>query len=189
VPSADWLGKWQAAQPQLAGRLPLLMPARLTRWKGHADFIQLIAKLIGLGRPVHGLIVGEPHSSKLGYLDELKSLATQLGVRSHLTFLGHRSDLREIMAISSLVYSLSTDPEAFGRVSLEALALGRPVVGYDHGGVAEQLSHIFPAGRVPVGDVDAALTTSLQIIDQQLQPAGIGSFTLRRTLDATTEVY
>jgi glycosyltransferase involved in cell wall biosynthesis len=189
VPASEWLEKWSSAQPQLAGRIPLLMPARLTRWKGQADFIQLIAKLIGLGRPVHGLIVGEPHPSKLGYLDELKALGTTLGVSEHLSFLGHRSDLREIMAISALVYSLSTDPEAFGRVSLEALALGKPVVGYSHGGVAEQLNAIFPQGLVAVGNLNATLATTLHILDHRLKPAGIGPFTLRRTLEATTEIY
>jgi glycosyltransferase involved in cell wall biosynthesis len=161
----------------------------LTRLKGHADFIQLIAKLIGRGRSVHGLIVGGLHPSKRSYLDELKALGSTLGVSEHLSFLGHRSDLREIMAVSTLVYSLSKAPEAFGRVSLEALALGKPVVGYCHGGVAEQLNAIFPQGLVAVGDVDAALATTLDILDHRLKPAGIGQFTLRRTLDATTEIY
>ncbi|MES2439034.1 MAG: glycosyltransferase family 4 protein [Verrucomicrobiota bacterium] len=189
TPSADWLGKWKEAQPELEGRIPLLMPARLTRWKGQVDFIELIAKLIKLGRPVHGLIVGEPHPKKLAFLDELKALAATRGVSDRLSFLGHRSDLREIMSVSTLVYSLSLDPEAFGRVSLEAMALGKPCVGYDHGGVAEQLAVIFPEGRVPVGDVEAALAATLEILDQHKKPASIGPFTLRRMLESTMDVY
>ena len=93
------------------------------------------------------------------------------------------------MAVCSLVVSLSTDPEAFGRVSLEALALGKPVVGYNHGGVAEQLRVIFPAGRVPVGNVEAAVAATLDILDQRKAPSSIGPFTLQRMLDATVEVY
>jgi len=188
-PSPDWLAAWRAAHPELEGRLPLLMPGRLTRWKGQEDFIRLIACLIAAGRPVHGLIAGEPHPKKLAFLDELKQLATTLGVSKHLTFLGHRSDLREVMAVSSLVFSLSTDPEAFGRVSLEAMALGKPVVAYDHGGVAEQLKVIFPQGLVPVGDVDAALAASMRILDHAEATNGVGPFTLQRMLGSTLEVY
>jgi glycosyltransferase involved in cell wall biosynthesis len=189
VPSGAWLAEWQAGHPMLEGRLLLLMPARLTRWKGQQDFIRLIARLVELGQPVHGLLVGEPHPKKLAFLNELKELVATLGVAENVSFLGHRRDLREIMAISALVYSLSTDPEAFGRVALEALALGKPVVGYNHGGVAEQLQVIFLDGRVPVGDVDSALAATLDILAQGKAPTSIGPFTLQRMLDATLEVY
>lgn len=189
TPSPEWLAKWRQENANLEGRIPLLMPARLTRWKGQVDFLNLIARLIAAGRPVHGLIVGEPHPKKLAFLDELKQLANDLGIADRLTFLGHRSDLREIMAVSTLVYSLSLDPEAFGRVSLEAMAVGKPVVAYNHGGVAEQLKVIFPDGLVPVGDVDAALTATLDVLDHGKLPSSIGPFTLKRMLDTTLGVY
>lgn len=189
VPGEAWLTEWKAKHPQLEGRISLLIPARLTRWKGQEDFLRLIARLIALGKPVHGLIAGEPHPKKLAFLDELKTLAASLGISQHITFLGHRSDLKEVMAVSDLVYSLSTDPEAFGRVSLEALALGKPVIGYGHGGVAEQLEVIFPTGLVPVGDVDAALAATLDILGHGKKPESIGPFTLQRMLDSTLEVY
>ena len=86
----------------------------------------------------------------------MSALAASLGIADRISFLGHRTDLKEIMAVSTIVYSLSLDPEAFGRVSLEALALGKPVIGYDHGGVAEQLRVIFPLGLVNPGDLDCA---------------------------------
>jgi glycosyltransferase involved in cell wall biosynthesis len=188
-PEPDWLAAWKKANPSLEDRIPLLMPARLTRWKGQVDFLNLIDRLIALGRPVHGLIVGEAHQNKASFLDELKALAIRLGVEEHVSFLGHRTDLREIMAVSSLVYSLSLDPEAFGRTSLEALALGKPVVGYDHGGVAEQLRVIFPDGLAPVGDVEAAVAATVDILDHGKTPTSIGSFTLRSMLESTFGVY
>ena len=188
-PSSAWLEAWKSAHPELEGRIPLLLPGRLTRWKGQEDFIRLIGSLVAAGRPVHGLIAGEPHPKKLGFLDELKQLAEALGVTRHLTFLGHRSDLREVMAVSSLVFSFSTDPEAFGRVSLEAMALGKPVVAYDHGGVAEQLKVLFPQGLVPVGDVDTALAATTHILDHAGSTEGVGPFTLQRMLGSTLTVY
>ena len=189
MPSAEWLAKWRAAHPELEGRIPLLMPGRLTRWKGQEDFIRLIAKLVGSGTPVHGLIVGEPHPKKLAFLDELKGLAASLGVTDRVSFLGHRTDLREIMAVSEIVYSLSLDPEAFGRVSLEALALGKPVIAYDHGGVAEQLRVIFPQGLVKVGDLNCAIDRTGEILNRRPTPSSAGEFALARMLKSTLEIY
>jgi len=188
-PSASWLAQWHEEHPELAGRIPLLMPGRLTRWKGQEDFIRMIARLLDRGLPVHGLIVGGPHPKKIAFLDELKALAASLGVSGHVTFLGHRTDLKEIMAVSSITYSLSLDPEAFGRVSLEALALGKPVIAYDHGGVAEQLRAIFPAGLVQPGDLDGAIDLTCSILQCSPSPSSIESFSLQRMLDSTLDVY
>jgi len=189
TPSAEWLKNWQAEHPELEGRTPLLMPGRLTRWKGQEDFIRLIAKLLESGTPVHGLIVGEPHPKKLAFLDELKELAASLGVTDHVSFLGHRTDLREIMAVSEIVYSLSHDPEAFGRVSLEALALGKPVIAYDHGGVAEQLRVICPQGLIKVGDLNCAIDRTGEILKGRPTPSSAEAFALERMLNSTLEVY
>ncbi|MEY5018959.1 MAG: hypothetical protein RLZ22_47 [Verrucomicrobiota bacterium] len=189
VPSAGWLAVWKSALPSLEGRIPLLMPGRLTRWKGQEDFIRIIAALIGSGRPVHGLIVGEPHPKKLAFLDELKQLAASLGVPEHVTFLGHRNDLREIMAVSAVVFSLSRDPEAFGRVSLEAMALGKPVVGYNHGGVAEQLQVAFPQGLVELGNLNSAIDLTAAILNARPSSSSVELFSLKRMLKSTLEVY
>ncbi len=189
TPSPEWLAAWKAAQPALEGRIPLLMPARLTRWKGQQDFVRLIATLVGRGQSVHGLIVGEPHPKKLAFLDELKQLAASLGVAEHISFLGHRNDLREIMAVSALVYSLSLDPEAFGRVSLEALALGKPVIAYEHGGVAEQLRAIFPQGLVKPGDLNCAIDLTEEILKGRPKPLPAEAFALERMLKSTLDVY
>lgn len=188
-PSTEWMQAWNEAQPALAGRIALLMPGRLTRWKGQEDFLRLVKRLLEKGLPVHGQLAGEPHAKKVGFLEELRTLASTLGISEHVTFLGHRSDLKEIMAVSSLVYSLSRDPEAFGRVSLEAMALGKPVVGYGHGGVAEQLKVIFPQGLVAPGDEEAAFLRSVEILENGGTPSAIGPFTLQRMLESTVSVY
>ena len=188
-PADEWLRTWENAHPALDGKIPLLMPGRLTRWKGQEDFLRLVKRLLARGLPVHGLVAGEPHAKKAGFLEELKTLASHLEISGHVTFLGHRSDLREIMAISALVYSLSRDPEAFGRVSLEAMSLGKPVIGYGHGGVAEQLKVIFPQGLVTPGDEDAAFLRSVEILENGGGPSSIGPFTLRRMLESTVDVY
>lgn len=189
TPDEAWMRAWHAAQPQLEGRIPLLLPGRITRWKGQEHFLQIVADLIASGRPVHGLLAGETHPKKRAFLEELRSRAAQLGIAEHVTFLGHRSDLREVMAASAAVFSLSLDPEAFGRVSLEAMALGKPVIAYDHGGVAEQLRALFPAGLVPPGDIHAATAAAQHLLDLRITPESVGRFTLEAMQNATLDVY
>jgi len=189
-PDPEWLAIWQREQPQLAGCKVLLLPGRITRWKGQEDFIHLIATLKEQGRPVHGLLAGEAHARRRGYIDELRGLAASLGVESDITLLGHRTDVSRIMQVSDLVLSLSRPPEAFGRVSLEAIAMGKPVVAYDHGGVAEQLAAMLPSGRVPVGDQQQLAATVAEMLDHPVTPSPVpDEFTLAAMCRATLEVY
>jgi glycosyltransferase involved in cell wall biosynthesis len=156
-PSANWLEKWRQKYPQLDSKFVITLPGRITRWKGQLDFIKVIAGLKEKEIPVHGLIVGEPHPKKLEFLEEVKNAIRAAGVENNLTLVGHRSDLREVMAASDVVVSCSTDPEAFGRVTLEALAIGKPIAAYSHGGVAEQLEVLFPKGRIAVSDTSSMI--------------------------------
>lgn len=189
-PSAEWRNKWQAEHPELAGKKLLLLPGRITRWKGQQDLIHLIASLKKQGLAVHGLIAGDTHPKKKAFKTELRNLASSLGVEDAISFLGHRSDVREVMSISDIAFSLSRDPEAFGRVSLEAASLGRPVIGYNHGGVAEQLSALFPQGAVPLGDARTLQETTIRLLnDPQTPDIVMPPFTQTAMTQATLDVY
>ncbi len=190
VPDPQWLDTWRREQTQLEGKKVLLLPGRITRWKGQKEFIQLVAGLRDQGRAVHGLMAGETHFKKRDYMDELHVLIGSLKLGQHITFLGHRSDVRQIMQVSDVVFSLSSPPEAFGRVSLEAMAMGVPVVGYEHGGVAEQLAAMYPRGKVPVGDTHELLKTTVDILDHPDKPATVApQFTLEAMCRSTLGVY
>jgi len=188
-PSANWLEKWRQQYPQLDSKFVITLPGRITRWKGPLDFIQVVAELKKQGIPIHGLLVGEPHPKKLEFLKEVKAEIQGAGLEQDITLVGHRSDLREVMAVSDVVISCSTDPEAFGRVTLEALSLGKLVAGYNHGGVHEQLSRIFPEGRVLVGDTDAMTTLLKSWHTSSPSPSQDGTFWLSKMLEITIKVY
>jgi glycosyltransferase involved in cell wall biosynthesis len=189
-PATEWLAAWHASHPQLAGRRVLTLPGRITRLKGHEDFLRLLAALRDTDDSVHGLIVGDAHARKQDYLGELRALTAQLGLADRVTFAGHRADLREVLSVSDLVFSLSTQPESFGRTTLEALALGRPVIGYDHGGVGEQLRAIFPSGRVPTGDSQALLETTRRLLSSAAAPTAVpAEYTLEAMCAATLTAY
>lgn len=187
---AAWLERWHAEQSKLSGKQVLLLPGRITRLKGHEDFFNLIASLKQSGIPAHGLIAGDTHEKKRAYLEELRGVVEKLGVSEDITFLGHRSDIREVMSVSHIVCALSQQPESFGRTVLEAMALGKPVVGYDCGGVGELLGELFPAGRVPLGDRDCLFETTRSVISKKPLPLPVGEpFTLDAMCRSTLDVY
>ena len=190
TPAASWLETWRREHPLCVGKALLTLPGRITRLKGHGDFFQLVAGLKRSGVPVHGLVVGDTHPKKQAYLAELRERAMELGVGDDVSFLGHRNDLREILAVSDVVLSLSQQPESFGRTVLETLALGRMFVGYDHGGVGEQLRKLFPQGCVKLGDQAGLLATTRRVLRDRPTPAAVGEpYTLDCMCRSTVAVY
>lgn len=163
-PSDEWLARFHAEFPQIAGRKVLTLPGRLTRLKGHHDFITIVGKLVADGLDVVGLIVGGEDPKRPGYAKEIRERVQAEGLGERIVFTGHRSDVREIYAVSECVLSLSSTPESFGRTVLEPLAMGRPVVGYAHGGVAEILGELFPHGAVARGDVAAVTARAADVV-------------------------
>jgi len=151
-PDDDWRARFFAEYPQLDGAPLLTLPGRGTRLKGHADAIELLADLIGRGIDCRLLLLGAREPGRESYIVELEALAARLGVTERMAITAPRADVRDVMAISTLVLQLSTHPESFGRTVIEALSLCRPVIGYAHGGVDELLTDLYPAGRVPPGD-------------------------------------
>ncbi|WP_418170433.1 glycosyltransferase, partial [Akkermansia sp.] len=89
------------------------------------------------------------------YKNEVLREIERAGVSHAFTWTGHRQDLRDIISTCSVTLSLTKSPEAFGKSTLEALALGRPVAGYAHGGVKEQLDAFLPEGNIAVGDTSS----------------------------------
>jgi glycosyltransferase involved in cell wall biosynthesis len=188
-PADDWMEKWRSDFPESTDRFILTLPGRITRLKGHEDFFRIIADLAKRGLPAHGLVVGGVHPKKRAYADELRQLAGTLGLTDRITFTGTRSDLREILAISDVVLSLTQQPESFGRTTLEALSLGRPVLGYDHGGVGEQLARLFPVGAIPVGDLAEAVRRIERWRNDPPKPCRDQAYTLDAMLRGTLAVY
>jgi glycosyltransferase involved in cell wall biosynthesis len=187
-PAADWLEHWYRDYPQLRGQRLLTLAGRLSRRKGHEDFITLIGRLRQRGVAVHGVIVGALDQRR-PYIDTLQRQITRANIAGHITFTGQRQDIRDIYAISDLVFSLSAKPESFGRTVLEALSLGRPVVGYDHGGVGEILTALFPAGKVAPGGLQE-LTDKTAALLQSCPPVPAEQpFSRQYMLDQTLALY
>ena len=93
------------------------------------------------------------------------------------------------MSISRIVFSLSKEPEAFGRISLESLSLGIPVIAYSHGGVKEQLMKLLPKGLIEVEKINDAVNLALKWIAKPPKIKKNNFFTLNKMLQNTLNVY
>jgi glycosyltransferase involved in cell wall biosynthesis len=188
-PNNDWLTKWHNDYPQLQGKTVLTLAGRITRLKGHDAFINLIETLISQNHHVHGLIVGGAEAKKQAYLEEIKQLIASKGLSQHITLTGHRSDIKEVFSQSDIIYSLSSQAETFGRTVLEALYLGKSVIGWNHGGVGEILSHCYPQGNIMLNDHTALLAHTEQLLQKPQPPQVITQFRLQAMCEQTLALY
>jgi glycosyltransferase involved in cell wall biosynthesis len=124
-----------------AWRLPdgvplVLLPGRLTRWKGQMVLIEAIAEL---ARGDLVCILAGSEQNRASYRRELESQISARGLAGQVRLVGECRDMPAAYMLADVVVSASTEPEAFGRVVAEAQAMGRPVVATDHGGSRETL--------------------------------------------------
>jgi len=186
-----------ANQWRLTDGMPVVMlPGRLTRWKGQTVFIDAIAKLNR--RDIRCLLVG-PDQGRTGYREHLEAMVNQRDLGEVARIVDHCNDMPAAYMLSDVVVSASTDPEAFGRVIVEAQALGRPVIASDHGGARETVIEGETGWLVPPGDSDAlaaALDKVLSLDEparKDLAEAAIANvrrhFTEKTMCDKTLGVY
>ena len=148
---------------RLEDGMPVVMlPGRLTRWKGHKVFIDAIARLGR--RDLRCLIVGSDQGRK-GYRHELVSLIEENELGDIVRIVDHCDDMPAAYMLSDIVVSASTDPEAFGRVIVEAQALGRPVIASDHGGATENIIEGETGWLVPPGQAIPLAEALSRILD------------------------
>lgn len=188
-PENAWRDAFFAEFPQLAGAPLLTLPARGTRLKGHADAIALIAGLSERGVDARLFLMGIVEPGREAYLKEMQALARQRGVADLVVFSPPRNDVRDVFAVSDLVLQLSNRPESFGRTVVEALSLCRPVLGYAHGGAGELLAELYPAGRVPVGDLDKLIDRAAELLGRAPPIAPLQRYRLADMQEQVLNVY
>ncbi|AAO27976.1 glycosyltransferase [Xylella fastidiosa subsp. fastidiosa] len=168
----------------------LLMPGRGTRLKGHGDALLLLAFL---RRVFHYNIClwlpGACQPGRESYLAELEAQARELGVTDCVVFTPPTEHIVEAYAASDLVLQLSRKPEAFGRTVLEALAVGRTVLGWNHGGVGELLTQLQPDGAVSPFDTAVLQRRAAMLLMHSPELPPDIPYTLQTMQSATLQVY
>lgn len=179
-----------ALHPQLGGDGPLLLlPGRGTRLKGHADAIGLLAALRAEGADARLWMPGALQAGREDYVTELSGLARAAGVEAMLAMTAPTAAIAQAYAACDLVLQLSRKPEAFGRTVVEALAVGRPVLGWAHGGVGELLAELQPAGAVAPFDAGQLAARARALLAAPPSPPAAMPYTLQAMQEATLTLY
>jgi glycosyltransferase involved in cell wall biosynthesis len=185
-----------ARQWRLPDGAPVVMlPGRLTRWKGGLD---LIAAIAALGRrDICCILVGS--EQRRGFRLELDAAIERQGLAGLFRIVDDCRDMPAAYMLADVVVSASSDPEGFGRIIVEAQAMGRPVVATDHGGARETIVPETTGWLVPARDpaaLGAAIGQALSITAgerQLLAQRTIAHIEARFTREAmcarTIEVY
>lgn len=160
-----WRDELLQANPQFRGKRLIMMPGRISRWKGQLNFLAMMALIRQQNPDCHGIVVGGVEPGKDHFMAELAQRRKELGLEETVSFLGQRNDMDNLYLIASLVCHMSTKPEPFGRTVTEALASGTPVVAFDRGGAAETLRACFPEGLVEPDDIQTFARTALTLME------------------------
>ncbi len=138
----------------------------LVPWKGHGIFLESCARILKKIRAVI-YIAGDSPDDDTGYKNDLLARTVALGISEHVHFLGHCPNVAPVVNACDIMVHASTSPEPFGRVILEAMALGKPVVATDAGGPAEVIDHEKDGLLVPAGDATAMARALLTLMSDE----------------------
>lgn len=158
---ASLRGKWPAFAPEKT--LSIILPARLTSWKGHETAINAAAMLsaeTGVFPPFQLFFIGA-EQGRGAYAEELKRRVGELGLQGLISFVGHCDDMPAAYALADIVLSPSVRPEAFGRVAAEAGAMEKIAIASRQGGSPEIISEGETGFLTEPGDA-AALATAIR---------------------------
>jgi len=146
---------------RLPDGMPVVMlPGRLSRWKGH---LVLIEAMVHLNRPtVQCLLVG---SGSPSYRKAIAEAIAHARAPGNFRLLENCTDMAAAYKLADVVISPSTEPEGFGRVIVEAQAMGRPVIATAHGGAVETVLDKKTGWLVPPGDSEALAEAIARALD------------------------
>ena len=155
----------------------ILMPGRLTAWKGQETFIEalnLVNKELGYDS-FNAVILGSDQGRDI-YTKKIKRLAEQYRLTSQLKFIEHCKNMPLAYKISDIVVSASVEPEAFGRVAVEAQSMEKPIIASDIGGSNETISDNVTGFLFQSGNAEALskkIVEALQLDESRLKSIGI----------------
>ncbi|GBU09400.1 glycosyl transferase [Gammaproteobacteria bacterium] len=156
------LEKLKALIPAYNPKTPILaLVGRLSKIKGHTYLINLMSELNKQELTAYAIIVGSADIKQQEYMAHLKQTIIDKNLQNCIFFFGECAAMPALFRQVDLTLSLSIKAESYGRIVLESLRAGTPVVGWDIGGIGENLKAFYPTGLVKFDD-QSALTKKVK---------------------------
>jgi glycosyltransferase involved in cell wall biosynthesis len=173
------------------GGLTVGLVGILTPFKGQRLFLRAAAEVARLRPDIRFAVAGgEMYETEqgTGYAESLRRLAADLDIAGKVRFEPFREDVAAVTRSLDIVTHCSTDPEPFGRVVIEGMSCGRPVIAANAGGVPEIVTHGVDGLLYPMGDAAALRDAILRLADdadlrRRLGAAGRATVLQRFTVD------
>ena len=180
----SWLQKFYENYPELVDHKIVLLPGRLTTIKGTKDLLTWLKSKDNNAKLV---LTADPEIDM--YAAKLQRWFKDQSVEERIVWVGLQKSMADLYAIADVVISTSIRPESFGRTVIESLAIGTPVIGYDHGGVGEVLDISFPQGKVELGNVVQLSEQINSVLRGKVIVPNVQNFMLDEMLNQTLNVY
>jgi glycosyltransferase involved in cell wall biosynthesis len=179
----------------------IMLPGRLTSWKGQVLFLEAVKVLLGMNKlsnKLRCLLVG-PSDKNISYRTRLDKKIKELGLNHIVQIVDDCKDIASAYMLTDVVVSASLRPEAFGRIVAEAQAMGRPVVAPDHGAAPEIIKEgvtgwLFKPGNVKslAGTLDKAISIGADEREDLSDIAKkniVENFSLTKMVNSTIGIY
>lgn len=175
----------------------ILLPSRMTNWKGHHILVEALGKL--KHRNFYCLMVGDL-SKHPNYATRVKSLINSLKLQSKIQIFGSENDMLGLYGIADLILSTSIEPEAFGRTIAEGQAMEKMVIATNIGGATETIADQETGFHVKPNDINDLIqkldhclslinTDEGRKIQKAARTAVINNFSLELMLSKTFDLY
>jgi glycosyltransferase involved in cell wall biosynthesis len=187
-----------------AWRLPpgapvVMLPARLTRWKGAELLLDAVAGLSRQGFADMFVVFVGSDQGRVAYRHQLEQRAERLGLAGRVRLVGNCDDMPAALMLADIVVCPSLKPEPFGRAVIEAQAMKRPVIAADHGGAAETVFDGETGWRVAPGNAGALAEVIAHVLGlsaedrvmlgEAARASVLADFTTAAMQQATLNVY
>ena len=169
---------------------------RVEPMKGQASLVEAVGKVLARHRNARLLLCGELTDES--YREHCEGIGRRHGIADRVRFLGHRSDVAEVLSAADVAVLPSLSGEAFPRAVIEAMAMGRPVVATDVGGTREAIVEGVTGFVVPPGDPEALADRIGRLMGDAAMRAAMGQaagrraeecFSIGKNVRATERLY
>lgn len=170
----------------------------IDRWKGQAVVLRALKKVRAVYPGIKCLIIGQVAKGAKKYKTELDEYIAENGLRDNVIFTGFRKDIPNLLSLLDIMLHASITPEPFGRVILEGMAAGKPIIATNSGGTVEQIVNNETGILVPMNDPDKMADAIIFFISNPAAASEMGEkgkkrltdlFSIKRMVSETAQVY